>query len=69
MIPWSHIDWLNPTGCDDVKSSLKYKDGHNRPASVNQILLVHNHDKFGNKCMLYSRKHEHLGNPSVWIGA
>ena len=32
--------------------SLKYlyMEGNNRPASVNQISLVHNHDKAGNKC-------------------
>ena len=28
----------------------KYKEGNNRPSSVNQISLVHNHDKSGNKC-------------------
>ena len=28
----------------------KYKEGNNRPSSVNQIPLVHNHDKAGNKC-------------------
>ena len=27
-----------------------YKEGNNRPSSVNQIPLVHNHDKAGNKC-------------------
>ena len=27
----------------------KYKEGNNRPSSVNQISLVHNHDKSGNK--------------------
>ena len=28
---------------------MKYKEGNNRPSSVNQISLVHNHDKAGNK--------------------
>ena len=27
-----------------------YKEGNNRPSSVNQISLVHSHDKAGNKC-------------------
>ena len=27
-----------------------YKEGNNHPPSVNQISLVHNHDKAGNKC-------------------
>ena len=30
--------------------NYKYKEGINRPLSVNQISLVHNHDKAGNKC-------------------
>ena len=32
------------------KNVYKYKDGNNRPSSVNQISLVHNHNKSGNKC-------------------
>ena len=28
----------------------KYKEGNNRPSSVNQIPIVHNHDKSENKC-------------------
>ena len=30
-------------------TNWKYKEGNNRPSSVNQISLVHNHDKAGNK--------------------
>ena len=41
---------------------LKYKEGNNRPSSVNQIPLVHNHDKAGNKYYT-PRKHEHSGKP------
>ena len=39
-----------------------YKEGNNRPSSVIQMSLVHNHDKAGNEC--YTRE-----NPSVRIGA
>ena len=28
----------------------KSKEGNNRPSSVYQISLIHNHDKSGNKC-------------------
>ena len=31
-------------------SDIKYKEGNNRPSSVNQIPLVHNPDKSGNEC-------------------
>ena len=30
--------------------SVKYKEGNNRPSCINQISLVHNHDKAGNIC-------------------
>ena len=29
---------------------IRYKEGNNRPSSVNKKSLVHNHDKAGNKC-------------------
>ena len=32
-----------------VKIVYKYKEGNNRPSSTNQISLVHNNDKAGNK--------------------
>ena len=32
------------------KNRYKYKEGNNRPPSVDQITLVHTHDKSGNKC-------------------
>ena len=35
--------------CDNIPYE-KYKDGNNRPSSVNQISLIHNYDKAGNKC-------------------
>ena len=35
--------------CAQAKN-MKYKEGNNRPSSINQISLVHNHDKAGNKC-------------------
>ena len=39
----------------------KYKEGNNRPKSVYQIPLVHNHDKSGNKC--YTKD---SGKTQVW---
>ena len=33
-----------------VSDGTKYKEGNNRPSSVNQISLVHKHDESGNKC-------------------
>ena len=39
--------WYMPRKMFDI---FKYKEGNNRPSSVNQISLVHNHDKAGNKC-------------------
>ena len=45
-----------------MKNFYKYKEGNNRPSSVNQISIVHNHDKSENKCYT-PRQHEHLGNP------
>ena len=30
--------------------SFKYKEGNKRPSSVNLNLLVHKHNKAGNKC-------------------
>ena len=45
-----------------------YKEGNNRSSSVNQILLVHNHDKAGNKW--YTEDNMDIReNPSVRIGA
>ena len=38
--------WSNPAYVADVK----YKEGNNRPSSVNQTPLVYNHDKAENKC-------------------
>ena len=35
---------------ENTRSTLKYKEGNNRPSSVNQISSVHNHDKAANKC-------------------
>ena len=32
------------------KVGTKYKEGHNRPSSVNLKSLVHKHNKTGNKC-------------------
>ena len=47
---------------------MKYKEGNNRPSSVNQIALVHNHDKAGNKC--YTQDNTNTREtPSVRIGA
>ena len=34
----------------NLESRTKYKEGNNRPSSVNQISPVHYHDKSGNKC-------------------
>ena len=34
----------------------KYKEGNNCPPSVNQISLVHNHDKAGYKCYTNTRE-------------
>ena len=34
----------------------EYKEGNNRPSSVNQISLVHNHDKAGEENMLSTGK-------------
>ena len=31
-------------------NGIKYKEGNNRPPSVDQISLVHKDDKAGNKC-------------------
>ena len=47
-----------------------YKEGNNRPSSVNQLSLVHNHDKAGNKCYTQDNTNTqtHSGNPSVLIG-
>ena len=48
-------------------SGSKYKEGNNCPSSVNQISLVHYHDKAGNKC--YTQDNTDTSeNPSVWIG-
>ena len=60
------LKWLMQQNINLIKNNyadndFKYKEGNNRPSSVNQISLVHNHDKSG-------RQHEHSGNPSVWIG-
>ena len=42
----------------------EYKGGNNRPLSVNQTSLVHNHDKTGNKC--YTRDNTNTrGKPQV----
>ena len=41
----------------------KYKEGINHQSSVNQI-LVHNHDKAGNKCYTQDNM-DTLENPSV----
>ena len=50
------------------RSSLKYKEGNNLPSSVNQISLVHNHDKGGNK--YYTQDNTNTReNPNVRIGA
>ena len=46
----------------------KYKEGHNRPSSVNQMLLVHNHDKAENKCYTQDNS-DARENPIVSIGA
>ena len=46
----------------------KYKEGNNRPSSINQISLVHNHDKAGNKCYTQDNTNTRE-NPSVIIGA
>ena len=35
---------------DQQLFGMNYKEGNNRPPSVNQISLVHNHGKAGNKC-------------------
>ena len=40
-----HIMYLMPNGW-----VIKYKEGNNHPSSINQISLVHNHDKAGNEC-------------------
>ena len=45
-----------------------YKEGNNRPSSVNQISLVHNLDKAVNKCYTQDNM-DTRENPSVWIGA
>ena len=46
----------------------KYNEGNNRPSSVNQISLVHNHDKAGNKCYTQDNTNTRA-NPRVRIGA
>ena len=61
-IPNIKVYWLLQLNNSRIYNKLiKYKEGNNRPSSVNQISLVHNHDKAGNKC--YSRQHEHSGKP------
>ena len=45
-----------------------YKKGNNRPASVNQMSLVHNHDKAEYKCYTQDNTNTRE-NPSVGIGA
>ena len=47
---------------------IKYKDGNNRPSSVNQTSLVHNHDKAGNKCYTQDNTNTRE-NPRVTISA
>ena len=42
-------------------------EGNNRPSSVNQISLVHNHDKAANKCYTQDITNTRE-NPSVRIG-
>ena len=43
---------------------MKYKEGNNRPPSVNQLSLVHKHDKVGNKCYTQDNM-DTRENPSV----
>ena len=55
---------------DKSDCKRKYKEGNNRPSTVNQISLVHNHDKAGNKIYCYTQDNTNTQeNPSVRIGA
>ena len=42
--------WMICSGFHIPIAFMKYKEGYYSPSSVNQISLVHNHDKAGNKC-------------------
>ena len=57
----NHVTWRNTKLYKNDDSTLvstnykadeniKYKEGNDRPSSVNQIPLVHTHDKAGNEC-------------------
>ena len=52
----------------DSYKGMKYKERNNLPSSVNQISLVHNHEKAGNKCYTQDNKNTQE-NTSVRIGA
>ena len=52
---------------NDTICNQKYKEGNDRPSSVNQIPLVHNHDKAGNEWYIQDNT-DTRENPSVWIG-
>ena len=54
--------------CISLITILEYKEGNNRPSSVNQTPLVHNHDKAGNKYHTQDNTNTRE-NPSVKIGA
>ena len=46
----------------------KYKEGNNRPSTVNQTSFVHNQDKAGNRCYAQDNTNTRYENRCLGIG-
>ena len=56
--------YVNETFNIHLLYAFKYNEGNNHPSSDNQIPLVHNNDKAGNKCYTQDNT-DTLENPNV----